>query len=78
MGVFSLISSFNLPRVNAQLERLMGSNVVHLTDRKYMTELRRRISEDFESMLMKRIHHRKVIFIKTFLVNALVFHILIC
>lgn len=78
MGVFSLISSFNLPRVNAQLERLMGSNVVHLTDRKYMTELRRRISEDFESMLMKRIHHRKVIFIKTFYVNALVFHILIC
>ncbi|XP_055305741.1 uncharacterized protein LOC129570229 isoform X2 [Sitodiplosis mosellana] len=50
---------FNLPRVNAQLEKLMGSNVVHLTDRKYMTELRRRITEDFENMLMKRIHHRK-------------------
>lgn len=59
---FPLIYSFNLPRVNAQLERLMGSNVVHLTDRKYMVELRRRITEDFENMLMKRINQRKVIF----------------
>lgn len=49
-----------MPRVNAQLERLMGSNVVHLTDRKYMTELRRRITEDFHSILMKRINQRKV------------------
>ncbi|XP_031632397.1 uncharacterized protein LOC116346466 [Contarinia nasturtii] len=51
--------SFNLPRVNAQLERIMGSNVVHLTDKKYMSELRRRITEDFENMLTKRIHQRK-------------------
>lgn len=42
----------------------MGSNVVHLTDRKYMTELRRRITEDFENMLMKRIQHRKVSLVK--------------
>lgn len=60
-STYLIRSSFNLPRVNAQLERLMGSNVVHLTDRKYMTELRRRITEDFENMLMKRIHQRKVI-----------------
>lgn len=60
--VFFCIYSFNLPRVNAQLERLMGSNVVHLTDRKYMIELRRRITEDFENMLTKRINQRKVKF----------------
>lgn len=56
----SILCSFNLPRVNAQLERLMGSNVVHLTDRKYMTELRRRITDDFQSTLTKRINQRKV------------------
>lgn len=38
----------------------MGTNVVRLTDRKYMTELRRRITEDFQSILMKRIDQRKV------------------
>lgn len=53
--------SFNIPRVSAQLERLMGSNVVHLTDRKYMNELRRRINEDFNEMLNKRIQNREVI-----------------
>lgn len=52
--------SFNLPRVSAQLERLMGTNVVHLTDREYMTELRRRINEDFNEMLNKRIENREV------------------
>lgn len=60
MTRFVYCFSFNLPRVNAQLERLMGSNVVHLTDRKYMVELRRRITEDFENMLLKRINQRKV------------------
>lgn len=38
----------------------MGSNVVHLTDRKYMMELRRRINEDFNNMLIKRIQNREV------------------
>lgn len=55
-----LVYSFNLPRVSAQLERLMGTNVVHLTDREYMTELRRRINEDFNEMLNKRIENREV------------------
>lgn len=54
--------SFNIPRVSAQLERLMGSNVVHLTDREYMEELRRRINEDFNEMLNKRIENREVNF----------------
>lgn len=38
----------------------MGTNVVRLTDRKYMTELRQRITEDFQCILMKRINQRKV------------------
>lgn len=52
--------SFNMPRVSAQLERLMGTNVVRLTDRKYMMDLRRRIHEDYNDMLAKRIENREV------------------
>lgn len=55
-----VICSFNFPRVSAQLERLMGTNVVRLTDRKYMMDLRRRIHEDFNEMLAKRIENREV------------------
>lgn len=38
----------------------MGTNVVRLTDRKYMMELRRRIHDDFNDMLSKRIERREV------------------
>lgn len=38
----------------------MGTNVVRLTDRKYMMELRKRIHEDFNEMLDKRIQNREV------------------
>ncbi|GAB0096800.1 hypothetical protein DMENIID0001_123680 [Sergentomyia squamirostris] len=51
--------SFNLPRVSSQLERLMGTNVVRLTDRKYMQELRKRITEDYNVVLQKRIAQRE-------------------
>ncbi|XP_059617476.1 uncharacterized protein LOC132262275 isoform X2 [Phlebotomus argentipes] len=51
--------SFNLPRVSSQLERLMGTNVVRLTDRKYMQELRKRIKEDYNVVLHKRIAQRE-------------------
>lgn len=50
----------NLPRVTAQLEKLMGTNVVRLTDRKYMQELQRRIQQDYNVTLEKRIHEREV------------------
>ncbi|XP_050085425.1 uncharacterized protein LOC126571161 isoform X2 [Anopheles aquasalis] len=49
----------NLPRVTAQLEKLMGTNVVRLTDRKYMQELQRRIQEDYNVTLEKRITERE-------------------
>uniref|UniRef100_A0A182MZ28 Uncharacterized protein n=1 Tax=Anopheles dirus TaxID=7168 RepID=A0A182MZ28_9DIPT len=49
----------NLPRVTAQLEKLMGTNVVRLTDRKYMQELQRRIQEDYNVTLEKRISERE-------------------
>ncbi|XP_052867848.1 trichohyalin [Anopheles cruzii] len=51
--------SVNLPRVTAQLEKLMGTNVVRLTDRKYMQELQRRIQEDYNVTLEKRITERE-------------------
>lgn len=52
--------SVNLPRVTAQLEKLMGTNVVRLTDRKYMQELQRRIQQDYNVTLEKRISEREV------------------
>ncbi|KAG5675071.1 hypothetical protein PVAND_005006 [Polypedilum vanderplanki] len=51
--------NFNLPRVSQQLERLMGSSVVRLTDRKYMLDLQKRIQEDYHDTLMKRISNRQ-------------------
>lgn len=52
--------SFNLPRISAALERLMGTNVVRLTDRNYMKELRERIEDDYRQQLNKRICAREV------------------
>lgn len=38
----------------------MGTNVVRLTDRKYMQDLQRRIQEDYNVTLEKRISEREV------------------
>lgn len=38
----------------------MGTNVVRLTDRKYMRELRKRIDEDYRMQLANRIKNREV------------------
>ncbi|KAL7039998.1 hypothetical protein ACKWTF_000206 [Chironomus riparius] len=51
--------SFNLPRVAQKLERLMGSSIVRLTDRKYMLDLQKRIQEDYHDTLLKRISKRE-------------------
>ncbi|XP_043661053.1 probable DNA double-strand break repair Rad50 ATPase isoform X1 [Drosophila teissieri] len=52
--------NFNLPRISARLERLMGTNVVKLTDRSYMKELRQRIDEDYRKQLLSRIRAREL------------------
>lgn len=66
--------SFNLPRVSAQLEKLMGTNVVRLTDRKYMQELRKRIQDDYNATLQKRISQREVtVFCFLFFIESLKF-----
>ncbi|XP_075152738.1 uncharacterized protein LOC142226553 [Haematobia irritans] len=52
--------TFNLPRISAALERLMGTNVVRLTDRNYMKELRERIEDDYRQNLQKRIKAREL------------------
>ncbi|XP_013105472.2 protein split ends isoform X1 [Stomoxys calcitrans] len=52
--------NFNLPRISAALERLMGTNVVRLTDRNYMKELRERIEDDYRQNLQKRIKAREL------------------
>ncbi|XP_017838368.1 pericentrin isoform X1 [Drosophila busckii] len=52
--------TFNLPRISARLERLMGTNVVKLTDRAYMKELRERIDEDYRRKLLARIKAREI------------------
>ncbi|XP_020799052.1 cilia- and flagella-associated protein 45 isoform X2 [Drosophila serrata] len=55
-----VVVAFNLPRISARLERLMGTNVVKLTDRAYMKELRERIDEDYRKQLLSRIRAREL------------------
>ncbi|KAI8124839.1 hypothetical protein CVS40_4743 [Lucilia cuprina] len=55
-----VLVAFNLPRISAALERLMGTNVVRLTDRNYMKELRERIEDDYRANLQKRIKAREL------------------
>ncbi|EDV99108.1 uncharacterized protein LOC6566828 [Drosophila grimshawi] len=55
-----VVVAFNLPRISARLERLMGTNVVKLTDRAYMKELRERIDEDYRKQLLARIRAREL------------------
>ncbi|XP_039952304.1 RNA-binding protein 25 isoform X2 [Bactrocera tryoni] len=50
--------SFNLPRISAALERLIGTNVVRLTDHKFMSELRQRLEEESRIQLERRINAR--------------------
>lgn len=52
--------SFNNPRIRSRLEKLMGSNVVRITDRKYMIKLQERIKEDHLENQKKRIQEREV------------------
>ncbi|XP_008214900.1 uncharacterized protein LOC103317755 isoform X2 [Nasonia vitripennis] len=51
--------AFSCPTVRSRLELLMGSNVVRLTDRKYMLRLMSRIRQDHESQQEARIQDRK-------------------
>ncbi|XP_069687499.1 uncharacterized protein [Periplaneta americana] len=51
--------AFNHPHVRSRLERVMGSNVVRLTDRDYMLKLQGRINEDIVSMQQRRIRQRE-------------------
>ncbi|KAI5704697.1 hypothetical protein M8J75_007969 [Diaphorina citri] len=51
--------SFNLPPLQTRLEKLMGSNVVRLTDRNYMLSLRKKIQEEYEETVRKRIQSRE-------------------
>ncbi|XP_055376050.1 DNA ligase 1 [Condylostylus longicornis] len=52
--------NFALPRITARIEKLMGSNVIRLTDRKFMNEVRARMQKDYEIQLKKRITQREV------------------
>ncbi|XP_057326540.1 uncharacterized protein LOC130668324 isoform X2 [Microplitis mediator] len=51
--------AFSSPQVRSRLELLMGSNVVRLTDRKYMLRLMAKLRQDFESKQLNRIEERK-------------------
>ncbi|XP_014297336.1 uncharacterized protein LOC103575222 [Microplitis demolitor] len=55
----SIDCSFSGPQVRSRLELLMGSNVVRLTDRKYMLRLMAKLRQDFESKQLNRIEERK-------------------
>ncbi|XP_044007223.1 uncharacterized protein LOC122851821 isoform X1 [Aphidius gifuensis] len=51
--------SFSNPPVRSRLEMLMGSNVVRLTDRRYMLRLMEKINQDYEKNQQCRIEERK-------------------
>ncbi|XP_011304948.1 uncharacterized protein [Fopius arisanus] len=51
--------AFSNPPVRSKLEMLMGSNVVRLTDRRYMLKLMARIRQDYENRQQSRIEERK-------------------
>ncbi|XP_004521793.1 trichohyalin isoform X1 [Ceratitis capitata] len=53
-----VVVAFNLPRISAALERLIGTNVVRLTDHKFMSELRQRLEEESRIQLERRINAR--------------------
>ncbi|XP_070152786.1 uncharacterized protein [Polyergus mexicanus] len=46
--------------VRSRLTMLMGSHVVRLTDRKYMTQLASKLQEDYETRQKIRIERRKL------------------
>ncbi|XP_020710202.2 uncharacterized protein LOC105689928 isoform X1 [Athalia rosae] len=50
--------SFSYPPVRTRLEMLMGSNVVRLTDRRYMQKLITRIRQDYEASQQERVGKR--------------------
>lgn len=49
----------------------MGSNVVRLTDRKYMLKLMFKIRQDHETKQQNRIEERKVIYFFNYYIQAL-------
>lgn len=51
---------FNFPSVGVNLDRLMGTNVVQMTDPAFMSELRERVWNDYDTKLTKRIKEREV------------------
>lgn len=60
-----LITSFvhcriNYPPVKSRLERIMGTHIVRLTDRKYMLHYMAKIIEDHEKLQKIRIEERKL------------------
>lgn len=57
---FFFCSRFSHPYVRSRLEKLMGSNLVNLTDRPFMENLKKRILEDYELSMNKRIRNREV------------------
>ncbi|XP_044267488.1 uncharacterized protein LOC123013168 isoform X2 [Tribolium madens] len=55
----SIKYAFSHPHVTSRLEKLMGSNLVSLTDRDYMQKLQERILEDYAESMDKRIKVRE-------------------
>ncbi|KAK4879886.1 hypothetical protein RN001_008032 [Aquatica leii] len=54
-----VVSGFSHPYVRSRLEKLMGSNLISLTDRTYMQQLQERILENYANDMNKRIAARE-------------------
>lgn len=55
-----VVYAFSDRRVRSLLERLMGTNVVRVTDRNFMLKLQSKRREDHEERLMNRIRQREL------------------
>ena len=58
---YVIAPSFSHPHTRSRLEKLMGSNIVRLTDRNYMQKLQDRICEERLQRQLRRIQERRVL-----------------
>jgi hypothetical protein len=55
-----IVYAFSHPHIRTKLEKLMGSNIVYLTDRQYMVKLQERILQDYANAMDSRIFDRQL------------------
>ncbi|XP_025832209.1 uncharacterized protein LOC108742416 [Agrilus planipennis] len=58
-SIYQVYFRFSQPNVKPQLEKLMGTKVISLTDRSFMIKLQERVLEEYKANMEQRIANRK-------------------